>query len=177
MTQRCTIIRGGARLSIIIGAIALVGATACGGSSEPAAAPLPKPPAAKAPPPPPPPPAASSAKAEPPPPPQNETVIHEAYIHAKIKARAGKRVVLEPLLTTSETLPQKGNKGGLYRVLAEVTEGKDLLLIADVEIAESMVQGKNIQIDIVDEKKDALVDGKKVNHFIPGTKVRLRYDW
>lgn len=177
MTQRCTIIRGRLRASIIIAALAALTAAGCGGSSEPAAPPLPKPPVAKAPPPPPPlPPAASSAQAEPPPQ-RNETVIHEAYIHARIKARAGKRVVLEPLLTTSETLPQKGNKGGLYRVLAEVTEGKDLLLVADVEIAESMVQGKNIQIDIVDEKKDALVDGKKVNHFIPGTKVRLRYDW
>lgn len=172
MTQRCTIIRGA---SIIMAALA---AGACGGSSEPAASPLPEPPAAKAPPAPPPPSAAAaSAGAAPAPPARSETVIHEAYIHASVKARAGKRVVLEPLLTTSETLPRKGNKGGLYRVLAEVTEGKDLLLLADVEIAESMVQGKNIQIDIVDEKKDTLVDGKKVNHFIPGTRVRLRYDW
>jgi hypothetical protein len=119
---------------------------------------------------------ASPPVAEPPPPPpkqQNEVVIHTADLHGKVKGRAGKHITIEPLVATSQTVPVKGNKGAIYR---ESTQD-EWLLLAEVVIADTMVPGKPIAVDIVDEKKDVLLGGKKVNHFVPGTMVRLRWEW
>ena len=47
---------------------------------------------------------------------------------------------------------------GIYRVVEEGDEA-ELLHLAEVVIAETMQEGK------------------KVNHFVPGTKLRLQYEW
>ncbi|AKT40289.1 hypothetical protein [Chondromyces crocatus] len=108
---------------------------------------------------------------------QSEVVIHHADIHGKIKARAGKRLLVEPLVVTSRTLPVKGNKANLYRVVEPEGGEVEMLLIAEANVALDMEMGKSIALDIVDEKKDVLVSGRKTNHYIPGTKVLLRYEW
>lgn len=118
--------------------------------------------------------AAPPVDAPPPPKPtQNEVVIHTADLHGKVKGRAGKHITIEPLVSTSQTVPVKGMKGAIYR---ESTQDQWLLL-AEVVISDTMVPGKPIAVDIVDEKKDVLLEGKKVNHFVPGTMVRLRWEW
>ncbi|UQA58330.1 hypothetical protein [Polyangium aurulentum] len=103
-----------------------------------------------------------------------EVVIHTADLHGKVKGRAGKSITIEPLVATSEKLPLKGNKGAIYR---ETTTQDQWLLLAEIVVTDTMVAGQPISVEIVDEKKDVLLDGKKVNHFIPGTMVRLRWEW
>ncbi|EYF07710.1 hypothetical protein [Chondromyces apiculatus] len=153
------------------GALA-AGALSCGGAGEAPTTP-PPPPAA------PPIPALDAPVAEAPAakPAREEVVIHQADIHGKIKARAGKRIVVEPLVLTSPTLPVKGNKAGLYRVLEPEGGKAEMLLIADVNVATSMELGDSVALDLVDEKKDVLIAGKKTNHYVPGTKVLVRYEW
>jgi hypothetical protein len=153
-----------------------LGALGCAGQRAPAEPTPPPAPAAAAPLAAP----APTANAAPPPaepaaqaPKQNVVVIHTADLHGKVKGRAGKHITIEPLVATSETLPAKGNKGAIYR---EYTKDQWLLL-ADIVISDTMVPGKPMAVDIVDEKKDVLLDGKKVNHFVPGAVVRLRWEW
>jgi hypothetical protein len=106
-----------------------------------------------------------------------EVVIHQAEIHGKIKLRAGKKLVVEPLVSTSSTLPLKGNKAQVFRVIEKAGTGNDWLLIAEAEIGADYVVGKNIEVSIVEEKKDVLLDGKKVNHWLAGTMVRVLWQW
>jgi hypothetical protein len=156
--------------TIGLGALLALGALGCGGGSAPPAPAKPAEAKAAKPPPPAPPPTASA-----PPPTKNEVVIHQADLHGKIKGRAGKKVTIEPLVATSEILPVQGNKGALYREQPNAQD--EWVLVADIAIARTMVAGQDILVDIVDEKKDARLDGKKVNHFVPGTMVRLQWQW
>jgi hypothetical protein len=113
----------------------------------------------------------------PPPPPGQVVVVHQADLHGKVKGRAGKHLTIEPLVATSMTLPAKGNKGSIFREIKQDSGDNDWLLVAEVVVANTMTAGKNVDVDIVDEKKDALLNGQKVNHFAPGTMVRLRWEW
>jgi len=161
-----------------------LGLVACGGGQPPP----PTPPQAKTAPPPvataptPPPPATTAppavAKTDPPPGKYTtEIVIHQAEIHGKVKLKAGKKLLIEPLVATSQTVPQKGNKAEIFRVIGKQGAESDWLLIAEGEVGETWAQGKNVEVTVLDEKQDALVDGKKAFHFAPGTMVRLRWQW
>ncbi len=153
---------------------------ACGGGQPPPPPPpqpTVAPPLATAPPPT----ATASATAAPPPDPPRkyttEIVIHQAEIHGKVKLKAGKKLLIEPLVATSQTVPQKGNKAEIFRVIDKKGAESDWLLVAEGEVGETWVQGKNVEVTVLDEKQDALVDGKKAFHFAPGTMVRLRWQW
>jgi len=104
-------------------------------------------------------------------------VIHQAEIHGKIKLRAGKKLLVEPLVATSTTQPLKGNKAEVFRVVEKPGAETEWLLIADAEIAGDYVAGKNLEVIVTEEKKDVLLDGKRVNHWIAGTMVRVRWQW
>jgi len=108
-----------------------------------------------------------------------EIVIHQAEIHGKVKLKAGKKLLVEPLVATSQTNPQKGNKAEVFRVIGKGGAESDWLLIAEGEVAETWIagSGKNVEVTVLDEKKDALIDGKPVFHFVPGTMVRVRWQW
>ena len=144
-------------------ALALV---ACGGKQPPPRPPQPVVTATAAPPPPPPPPptaTASAAQAMPPPGKYTtEIVIHQAEIHGKVKLKAGKKLLVEPLVATSTTAPQKGNKAEIFRVVGKSGAESDWLLVAEGEVAETWIAGggKNVEVTVLDEKKDVLVDGK-----------------
>ncbi len=153
---------------------------ACGGNETKPPPPPPQPSVvAPPPPPPPPPPPTASAAASTPPVGKytTEIIIHQAEIHGKIKLRAGKKLVVEPLVATSATVPLKGNKAEIFRVTGKSGTESDWLLIADGEIAADWVVGKNVEVNVTDEKKDALIDGKPAFHFAPGTMVRVRWQW
>jgi hypothetical protein len=108
-----------------------------------------------------------------------EIVIHQAEIHGKVKLKAGKKLLVEPLVATSQTSPQKGNKAEIFRVIGKQGAESDWLLIAEGEVGETWTagSGKNVEVTVLDEKKDALVNGKPAFHFAPGTMVRVRWQW
>ncbi|WP_282421065.1 hypothetical protein [Polyangium sp. 15x6] len=105
-----------------------------------------------------------------------EVVVHQAEIHGKVKSKAGKKLLIEPLVATSQTVPQKGNRAEVFRVVGKEGAESDWLLVAEGEVGETWVQGKNLEVTVNDEK-DAPIDGKKAFHFAPGTMVRLRWQW
>lgn len=158
-----------------------LGIVACGGEQKPPPPPPPQPTVTAAPTPPPPPPPPPTAQAAPTTPPPGkyttEIVIHQAEIHGKVKLKAGKKLIVEPLVATSTTVPQKGNKAFVFRSVDKSGSEKDWLLIAEGEVGETWVQGKNVEVTVLDEKKDALIDGKPTFHFAPGTMVRVRWEW
>jgi len=155
-----------------------LGLAACGGGQKPPPPPPPPPVATQPPPPPPPTATASAAPAEPPPLKYTtEVVIHQAEIHGKVKLKAGAKLIVEPLVATSTTVPQKGNKAEVFRVIGKEGAESDWLLIAEGEVAETWSEGKKLEVTVTDEKKDALIDGKKAFHFAPGTMVRVRWQW
>ncbi|MRG93151.1 hypothetical protein [Polyangium spumosum] len=157
-----------------------LGVVACGSGQAPPPPPPPQPvvappPVATAPAPPPP---APTAAAEPAPGKYTtEIVIHQAEIHGKVKLKAGKKLLIEPLVATSQTVPQKGNKAEVFRVVGKDGAESDWLLVAEGEVGETWVQGKSVEVTVLDEKKDALVNGQKAFHFAPGTMVRVRWQW
>lgn len=157
-----------------------LGVVACGSGQAPPPPPPPQPvvappPAATAPAPPPP---APTAAAEPAPGKYTtEIVIHQAEIHGKVKLKAGKKLLIEPLVATSQTVPQKGNKAEIFRVVGKDGAESDWLLVAEGEVGETWVQGKSVEVTVLDEKKDVLVNGQKAFHFAPGTMVRVRWQW
>ncbi|MDI1451836.1 hypothetical protein [Polyangium sp. 6x1] len=164
-----------------------LGVAACGGGQPPPppASPQPQakatPPTTAAPTPPTPTPTAapSTTAATPEPPPgkyTTEIVVHQAEIHGKVKLKAGKKLLIEPLVATSQTAPQKGNKAEIFRVIGKNGAESDWLLVAEGEVGETWVQGKNVEVTVLDEK-DAPIEGKKAFHFTPGTMVRLRWQW
>jgi hypothetical protein len=128
---------------------------------------------------PPPPPTASVAPLPPPGTYTTEIVIHQAEIHGKVKLKAGKKLLIEPLVATSTTNPQKGNKAEIFRVIGTDGAESDWLLIAEGEVGETWVagSGKNVEVTVLDEKKDAKIGGKPSFHFAPGTMVRVRWQW
>lgn len=151
---------------------------ACGGDTTPPPNPPPQASAtAPVPPPPPPPPPPPVATASAPLKYTTEIVIHQAEIHGKIKLRAGKKVLVEPLVATSQTQPLKGNKAEIFRVIEKVGAENEWLKIADAEIATDFVAGKNLEVTITDEKKDVLLNGKVVNHWLASTMVRVQWQW
>jgi len=122
----------------------------------------------------------SAAQVDPPPGKYTtEIVIHQAEVHGKVKLKAGKKLIVEPLVATSTTNPQKGNKAAVFRSIGKRGTDGDWLLIAEGEVAETWIagSGKNIEVNVLDEKKDALIDGKPAFHFAPGTVVRVRWEW
>ena len=177
--MRIAMLKNALRMSLVG---VLVGSMfGCGGESQ-NANPPPRPSAAASvapvPPPPPPPPAPSAA-------PSastqlkytTEIVIHQAEIHGKIKLRAGKKLVVEPLVATSTTQPLKGNKAEVFRVIEKQGADNEWLKIADAEIATNYEVGKNLEVTITDEKKDVLLNGKPANHWLGGTMVRVLWQW
>jgi len=127
-------------------------------------------------------PAATPAGAPEPAPPlrpaRTEVIIHHADIHGNLVRRAGPRLTIEPLVATSSTLPAKGNKGGLYHQATGAGGDRQWLLVADVEVAESMTPGSSLQLDIVEVKDDALVEGEEAEDlFAPDTRLMLRWEW
>ena len=107
-----------------------------------------------------------------------EVIIHQADMHGKLVRRAGHRLTIEPLIATSAALPAKGNKGGLYRDATDADGNPRWLLLADVEVAESMTPGSDLQLDVVEEKEGARVEGKAAEDpFAPGACLMLRWQW
>ncbi|TKC98809.1 hypothetical protein [Polyangium fumosum] len=162
-----------------------LGVAACGGGQPPPPPPPPQPhvtpppPVATAPTPPPPKATPSATAANPEPPPgkyTTEIVIHQAEIHGKVKLKAGKKLLIEPLVATSQTVPQKGNKAEIFRVIGKNGAESDWLLVAEGEVGETWAQGKSVEVTVLDEK-DAPINGQKAFHFAPGTMVRLRWQW
>ncbi|MDC3962141.1 hypothetical protein [Polyangium jinanense] len=163
-----------------------LGVAACGGGQTPPPAPPSQPQAKATPPvataatPPKPTPTAAPTTATNVEPPvgkyTTEVVVHQAEIHGKVKSKAGKKLLIEPLVATSQTVPQKGNKAEVFRVVGKDGAESDWLLVAEGEVGETWAQGKNLEVTVHDEK-DAPLDGKKAFHFAPGTMVRLRWQW
>lgn len=113
-----------------------------------------------------------------PPPVRTQVIIHQADMHGKLERRAGHRLTIEPLVATSSRLPAKGNKGGLYRGATDPDDDHPWLLVAEVEVAESMTPGSSLQLDVVEVKEDALVEGEEAEHlFAPNTRLMLRWQW
>ena len=106
-----------------------------------------------------------------------EIVIHQAEIHGKVKLRAGKKLLVEPLVSTSQTQPLKGNKAEIFRVVEKAGGSNEWLKIAEAEIATDFVAGKNLEVTVTEEKKDVLINGKVVNHWLAGTMIRVVWQW
>ncbi len=102
-------------------------------------------------------------------------VIHEADLFGEIQARAGVTVHVLSLVATRAP-PGAGVKGVLFRGL-EGGADTEWLAIADVTVKKDADAAGTLQLTITDEKKDALVGGKKVNHFVKGVRVKLRWEY
>jgi hypothetical protein len=129
-------------------------------------------PGAQAPPPAAPPPSAPLAATAPPP---NTIVIHEADLFGEVQSRAGTTVHVLPLVATRAP-PSAGVKGVLFRGVSEA-EGTQWLAIAEVTVKKGSDGGSNMQLTITDEKKDALIGGRKVDHFAKGVRVKFRWEY
>lgn len=102
-------------------------------------------------------------------------VIHEADLFGEIQSRTGATVHVAPLVAT-RTPPGVGVKGVLFRGVED--QGNTAwLAIADVTVKKESNGGSDMQLTIDDEKKDALIGGKKVNHFTKGVRVKLRWEY
>jgi len=170
-----------------VGCVGILGASlwllgGCGGSAPPPAtqakaAPKQeavKPPAARAPTP--------VAKAEPTPPAEEPPaiVIHEADLYGQIVGRQGKTVTVLSMLVTSNTQPDVGNRGVLFRKI----EGgeSEWEPIADVEVKSKLDAGGKLQVDITAEKEEAAAieaksTKKKASPISPKARVKLRWQW
>lgn len=103
-------------------------------------------------------------------------MIHTADLYGSIRARYGTTVSIASLLMTSKTPPAPGMKGALFR---KVRRGEDVewLAIADVIVKDPPDAQGTVRVTITDEKKDALLDGRRVNHLVKGVDVRLTWEW
>lgn len=164
--------------------------TLAGCGSEPIHAnppPPPNPPApetAEAPPPPPPstlmhgnpPPvpqqvATAPVENPPPPPPKADPPPKPAELTGKLLSRAGSDVVLD---LAADTPVEVGKKGSLSRFFEQqlgpiATSG--WLGIADVTVKK--VDKNKVTVTINAEKSNIVLNGKKVNHFTAGQKIKL----
>ncbi len=162
--------------------------TLAGCGSEPIHAnppPPPNPPApetAEAPPPPPPtnlmhgnpppvPQQVATAPVENPPPPKADPPPKPAELTGKLLSRAGSDVVLE---LAADTPVEVGKKGSLSRFFEQqlgpiATSG--WLGIADVTVKK--VDKNKVTVTINAEKSNIVLNGKKVNHFTAGQKIKL----
>jgi hypothetical protein len=109
---------------------------------------------------------------------QTELVVHQADLHGRLQRRAGERLFIEPLVSTSSTKPAKGNRGGIYRQARLSDDETEWRLVADVEVAATLSDGASLEVLIVDEKEDARGDGEEdTDLFAPGTPLMLRWEW
>lgn len=106
---------------------------------------------------------------------QNTIVIHEADLFGEIESRTGTTIHVLPLVAT-RTPPAVGVKGVLLRGVEE-GGNTEWLPIADVTVKKEPDERSNLQLTITDEKRDALIGGKKVNHFAKGVRVKFRWEY
>jgi hypothetical protein len=106
---------------------------------------------------------------------RNTIVIHEADLFGEIQGRAGTTVNVLSLVATRAP-PGAGVKGILLRSVEGGAE-TEWVHIADVTVKRESDGAGNLQLTITDEKKDALLGGKKVNHFVKGTRVKFRWEY
>ena len=103
-------------------------------------------------------------------------MVHQADLFGSIRARYGTTISVSSRVMTSKTPPAIGMKGVLYRKIPR-GGAEEWLAIADVAIKEPPDGIGTMRLTITDEKKGALLDGKRVNHFEKGVDVRLTWEW
>lgn len=102
-------------------------------------------------------------------------VIHQADLFGEIQGRVGSTVHVLSLVATKAP-PAAGVKGILLRG-SDVAGDGEWVHIADVTVKKEADGGGNLQLTITDEKKDALIGGKKLNHFVKGVRVKFRWEY
>jgi hypothetical protein len=105
-----------------------------------------------------------------------QVVVRRVEIYGTMMSRAGKVATMLTLVMTSPAPPSPGSKGLLLRRVE--TKGSNAITwleIADVMLKKELPGGK-MQFDIVAERPSTLVNGKKTNHFLKGTKVKVQID-
>lgn len=164
--------------------IALAVASLAGCAADPPPPPAGPPAVAEPPPPPPPPPApppmakaepppppAEPPKSEPPPPPAAPPKARE--INGTIMSRVGKDVTIEAPADPSPPVGTKGNLSRYFEQQIGPISTSGWLGIADVTV-KKIDKGK-VVVTVVTEKSNVVVNGKKVNHFAPGTRVKVEF--
>lgn len=126
--------------------------------------------------------AAPAAKPEAAPPPgpvapPQDIVIRRTEVYGTMVSKVGKVATFISLVSTSSEPLPVGVKGILYRKVEKPGDpaGAVWLEVAEVTFKKVDAAGK-MQLTVVTEKTDALVNGKKANHFQRGTKIKLQVD-
>lgn len=104
-----------------------------------------------------------------------DIIIHEADVFGEIHARAGSTVQMLSLVAT-RTPPGPGVKAVLMRGV-EAGGDTEWVAIADVTVQKELDATGQMHLTITDEKKDVLVGGRKVNHFVKGVRVKLHWEY
>lgn len=102
-------------------------------------------------------------------------VIVRTEVYGSVVLRFGKNATILSLVSTSSEPVPVGSKALLMRKIEEPGKPPTYVEIAEVTIKKHAAGGK-IELTVENEKKDVLVNGKKANHFLKNTKVKLQVD-
>lgn len=105
-------------------------------------------------------------------------VLVRTEIYGNVTGRAGKNLTMQALVTTNSDPIPAGSKGILFRKV-EKANGQasgEYVEIAKVSFKKLDAFTSKVTMVIEEENKDAVVNGKKGNHFAKNTKVKLQID-
>ena len=103
------------------------------------------------------------------------TIIIRTEVYGQMIMKVGKVATFLSLVSTSTDPVPEGAKGLLFRRIEEPGKMPYYVEIAEVSI-KKLDKGGKIQLTVENEKKDVLVNGKKANHFLKNTKIKLQID-
>lgn len=106
-----------------------------------------------------------------------DQVVHVATLHGRVTAYAGKRLTIEPLVSTSSTLPEVGSRAELSIMPASEGTVSDWLNFAEVELVDAVTFGEPFHADIVATADDPGAAAHPFETLSPGARVRLEWTW
>ncbi|MBK9259916.1 MAG: hypothetical protein IPM54_08785 [Polyangiaceae bacterium] len=104
---------------------------------------------------------------------QPDQVVHLATLYGRVAAHAGKRLKIEPLVTTSPSLPQTGGIAALQIALADAP---DWLIFADVKLTSGVNYGETFEVELVSSDEELDAKEQPFESLPPGSRVRLEWE-
>lgn len=103
--------------------------------------------------------------------------LHTAELRGRVELHMGKRLTIEPLVSTSSTYPVPGCSAHVWIEDSDENGATDWEIFAEARVTTPLVFGVPLELEIVDEYNDA-DDPKPARPALQkGSRVRVQWEW